>query len=90
MPDSMSKYRLSEIANGGHFFVHDPEGGDLARIEAKLKELKDKVCVLLMLGIGFGMCVILVRVRVRVLVRRGRLRISFIKVRSVLSTAFLS
>lgn len=43
MPDEMSKYRLSEIANGGHFFVHDPEGGDLARIEAKLKELKDKV-----------------------------------------------
>ncbi|CAM9976725.1 unnamed protein product, partial [Laminaria digitata] len=43
VPDEMSKYRLSEIASGGHFFVHDPEGGDLARIEAKLKELKDKV-----------------------------------------------
>lgn len=43
VPDEMSKYRLCEIADGGHFFVHDAEGGDLARIEAKLKELKDKV-----------------------------------------------
>lgn len=43
VPDKMSKYSLCEIANGGHFFVHDPEGGDLVRIEAKLKELKDKV-----------------------------------------------
>lgn len=49
VPDDMSKYRLCEIADGGHFFVHDAGaageegGGDLALIEAKLKELKDKV-----------------------------------------------
>lgn len=43
IPDDMSKYRLCEIADGGHFFVHNAEGGDLALIEAKLKELKDKV-----------------------------------------------
>ncbi|CAM9480909.1 unnamed protein product, partial [Ectocarpus fasciculatus] len=41
--EEMNKYRLCEIADGGHFFVHDAEGGDLALIEAKLKELKDKV-----------------------------------------------
>lgn len=43
VPDEMTKYRLCEIEDGGHFFVHDVEGGDLAKIEAKLKELKDKV-----------------------------------------------
>lgn len=43
IPDGMTKYRLCEIADGGHFFVHNAEGGDLALIEAKLKELKDKV-----------------------------------------------
>lgn len=40
--DVMSTMRLCEITDGGHFFVHKTEGGDLARIEAKLKELKDK------------------------------------------------
>lgn len=39
----MSRLRLCEISDGGHFFVHDAEGTDLAKIEAKLKELKDKV-----------------------------------------------
>lgn len=46
--EEMNKYRLCEIVDGGHFFVHDAEGGDLALIEAKLKELKDKVCALLL------------------------------------------
>lgn len=46
--EELIKYRLCEIADGGHFFVHDAEGGDLALIEAKLKELKDKVCALLL------------------------------------------
>lgn len=45
VPDEMTKYRMCEIEDGGHFFVHDVEGGDLAKIEAKLKELKDKVCM---------------------------------------------
>lgn len=43
MSDEMSRLRLCEISDGGHFFVHDAEGNDLAKIEAKLKELKDKV-----------------------------------------------
>lgn len=43
MPADMSKYRLCEIASGGHFFVHDAKGNDLPKIEAKLKELQDKV-----------------------------------------------
>ena len=43
VPDEMSKVRICEIVNGGHFFVHE-EGNSLALIEAKLKELKEKVC----------------------------------------------
>ena len=44
VPDEMSKVCICEIVNGGHFFVHE-EGNGLALIEAKLKELKEKVCV---------------------------------------------
>lgn len=56
VPDEMSKYRLCEIEDGGHFFVHDAEGGDLAKIEAKLKELKEKVRQTDMRGIEENVC----------------------------------
>ena len=50
VPDEMSKVRICEIVNGGHFFVHE-EGNSLALIEAKLKELKEKVCIFIKLRI---------------------------------------
>lgn len=54
VPEEMSKYRLCEIVDGGHFFVHDASGGELARIEAKLKELKDKVPAAVEFILGSG------------------------------------
>lgn len=41
--EEMSRVKLCEITDGGHFFVHDAEGGSLSQIEAKLQELKLKV-----------------------------------------------
>lgn len=50
MEEKLSKYRICEIVDGGHFFLHNMEEGgkSLALIEAKLKELKDKVCACVM------------------------------------------
>lgn len=64
VPAEMSKYRLCEIADGGHFFVHDATGNNLAKVEAKLKELQDKVGLLLAAAAlrspSRGCCVVLV------------------------------
>lgn len=43
VPEEMIGYRLCEISDGGHFFVHRTEGDELRQIEAKLAELKQKV-----------------------------------------------
>lgn len=43
MSEDLTRWRLCEISDGGHFFLHDAEGNDLDKIETKLKELKDKV-----------------------------------------------